>query len=137
MKQEQPTSCLYFCMRYCIGAFSPLLADFAVQTISSVAMSVSKYRQVSFLSEYGCPWHQLWTLLKNLGRRGWRDYWHFLTSLCCPHCPTVLIWISSQPNNIYCKVAWLPGLEYLQACWLASIGQPFGLSNSKNNNKQQ
>ena len=51
--------------------------------------------------EYGCAWHQLMTLRKNLGRRGWGDYWCFLaSSSCCSYCPTVLCeQVLSQTTN--------------------------------------
>ena len=75
---------------------------------------------------------------KNLGRRGWWDYWRFLkSSSCCSHSATVLLGTCNQSDNTRCKAAWISGLKYLPACGLALISRPLGLSTSDNNSKKR
>ena len=72
--------------------------------------------------KHGCTWHQLRTLLKYLGWRGWGDYWRFLKSSSL-HRPSVLLWTRAQSDNICRKAAWLSRLKYLLTCRIALIGQ--------------
>ena len=48
--------------------------------------------------------------------------------------PTKLLWTRAQSDNMRYKAVWLPELKCLQACRLALIDMPLGLSNSDNKN---
>ena len=116
---------------------SPLLAGFGVQSLLAVSLCQLASTEDGNSWEYGCAWYQLRILSKKLGRGGWRDYWCFLTSSsCCSHRPTILLRTRVQSNNIRRNAAWLPVLSYLQACKVALIGRPLGLSTLDNNNSK-
>ena len=104
------------------------------EPISSVAVPVSKYGEGGSW-DYSYAWHHTRILRKYLCRRGWGDYWCFLTtSSCCSNCPTKLLWLRTPSVSMHLKAAWLPGLKHLSVCWIALIGQPIGLNTSENNN---
>ena len=57
--------------------------------------------------------------------------WHYLM-LFALHCTSLKT--CAESDNISYKAAWLLGLKYIQACAVALIGWPLGLSTSDNNN---
>ena len=113
----------------------PLLAGFVVQSLLAVLLCHLGSTEEGNSWKQGCAWQQLRSLYKYLGRRGWGDYWCFMTlSSCCSYRATVLLWARAQSNNTRRKAAWLPGLKYLLACRLALICRFLGLSPSNNKN---
>ena len=115
----------------------PLLAGFVVQKLLAVSLYQLARTEKGNYWKYGCAWHQLRTLRRDLGRRGWGDCWCFLTiSSYCSHHLTVILWTRDQSNNTRRNATWLPGLKCIQVRDLALIGLPLGLniSDSDNNN---
>ena len=118
-----------------LALISPLLTGFGVQNLLSVLPYQLAIIEERRSWEYGCAWCQLITLRKYLGRRGRGDDWCFLTSSSCwSHYPTVFLWTCPQSDNMQHQAAWLSWLKYLQACRLALLDQPLGLSTSDINN---
>ena len=114
----------------------PLLVSFMVPSLLAVSLFQLASTDERSSWEYGCAWHHLRILRKNLGRRGWRKNWCFPTSFsCCSHCRNVLLWRGLLTDNIRRTAASMPGLKYLQSCGLALIDQLLVLSTSDYNNK--
>ena len=68
---------------------SPLLVDFAVQSLLAVSLCQLASTEGGSSWEYGHAWHQPRILRKNLGRRSWRRLLMLLDiflSFTLPHC---------------------------------------------------
>ena len=90
-KSKQVAGYIFACC-IALGPSLPLLAGFVVQKLLPVSLCQLANTEKGCYWKYGCNWHQLRTLRRNLGRCGWGDYWCFLTSSsCCSHHPTVIL----------------------------------------------
>ena len=87
----------------------PLLTGFVVHCLLAVSLCQLASMEEGNSLEYGSAWHQLSTV----------------TYSWCLHGPTIPLWIRAKRGNI----RWLPGLKYLQVCWLGLIGRRFILSS--------
>ena len=136
-KSKQVAGYIFACC-IALGPSLPLLAGFVVQKLLAVSLYQLARTEKGNYWKYGCAWHQLRTLRRDLGRRGWGDCWCFLTiSSYCSHHLTVILWTRDQSNNTRRNATWLPGLKWFQPHELALTRSTLGLSisNNDNNNK--